>query len=278
MDGSVKEPKGENVVNWVQPTVDFEPASTVEELGESGTRSDDQAAGKSVFDRLVNPTNFTGTQKEKHHGQVGIQKVHQESAAERLLDHLLDEEDGEQNRARTAEAPNSNKVSEYTQQNVFERLQKTTTQSFAVKKHETNPAQPVTVTQKQKPDSTAKGTTKASIETSTKRNSATSVIQSASAETNKSGRGKARSTGIATSSSARSPSRQNDTPTRSRPSGIRAPQVRSPARANNVSPARSKSPAKVRAKEEYGQQNVFERLTKTTTEAFAVKQKRASKS
>lgn len=277
MDGSVKEPKGGNLENGGQPIVDFEPASTVEELGESGTRSDDLAAGKSVFDRLVNPTNFTGTQKEKHHGQAGVQRVHQERSAERILDHLLDEEDGDQTRPRTAEAPNSNKVSEYTQQNVFERLQKTTTQSFAVKKHETNPAQPA-VAQKQKSDVAAKGATKATIETSTKRNSASSAIQSAAAESNKSGRGKARSTGIATNSRARTPSRRSETPTRSRPSGIRAPQVRSPARQDIVSPARAKSPPKASAKEEYGQQNVFERLTKTTTEAFAVKQKRASNS
>jgi len=245
----------------------------------------DAATAKSVFDRLVNPTYFTGTQKDKHHGKAEVQREHQESAAGRILDHLLENEEAQREKAPLAETSSSSKVDEYTQQNVFERLQKTTTASYAVK-HSADEAQlkkanqthPVVAPKQQE----TKGT-KTVVDSRHKRTTASSTVSASAFTVSDPGNGiqqktspgrKMRTSGIATKERARTPSSRSQTPTRSRISGIRAPQVKSPVRASgDLSPSRAKPPAKSRGKEDYTQQNVFERLTKTTTEAYAVKKK-----
>jgi hypothetical protein len=104
---------------------------------------------KSVFERLQSPSQYTGTQKDKYNARATRTKRSKpaddaatkpldekrkpaDDAATRLLDDLLgtDNDEGEN------EASNSASLSvynEYTQLNVFERLQKTTTQAYAVK-------------------------------------------------------------------------------------------------------------------------------------------------
>ena len=93
---------------------------------------------RSVFDRLVSPSNYTGTQKERIHS-IG-QKANQDTWDEpdEVLDELL-ASDVEEDEASTAEHIRGSKVFDYTQQDVFERLQRTTTQSYAVK-HGNNPS------------------------------------------------------------------------------------------------------------------------------------------
>eukprot|EP00980_Cylindrotheca_fusiformis_P025334 scaffold13478_cov132-Cylindrotheca_fusiformis.AAC.27 len=134
---------------------------------------------RSVFDRLVSPSNATGTQKNRmqnnqrgrhrrsasvnhddasienqSHGEsprsdysgsqgrkrydlpqrlskttVQAQAIRQQlDASERLIDTIIPQDS-------IPSGSNSERVQEYTQQNVFERLQKTTTQAYAVKRN-----------------------------------------------------------------------------------------------------------------------------------------------
>ena len=229
------------------------------------TKPNVSETGATVFDRLVNPTNFTGTQKEKHHAQTGAQKERQESAAERMLDHLLQSDadlfNGRQDDDKEKGENFHSRVDEYIQKNVFERLQKTTTHSFAVK-HAPAPDQP-DLQQEQNPShillpqklDVAKGA-KVALDSKPKRNSAPLGD---------------RSTGATYKSPPRSHLRQGA-------SSNRAAHHRSPAKRTEQSPARIKTPPRTRSPsrtriEGYTQQNVFERLTKTTTEAYAIKKR-----
>jgi hypothetical protein len=104
---------------------------------------DEAAESRSVFERLLSPSMYTGTQKEKLQG-VQAKKNQQ---AEELLDEILSPDHSPPSPARDdhveaqAKEPEvvdittlvANKVSEYTQKDVFERLQSNTTQSYAVK-------------------------------------------------------------------------------------------------------------------------------------------------
>jgi hypothetical protein len=243
---------------------DFAASSSLK--SEDSTRPNvSTETGRTVFDRLINPTNFTGTQKEKHHAQAGAQKERQESAAERMLDHLLQSDadlfNGRQDEDNKEKGEHSHsRVDEYIQKNVFERLQKTTTHSFAVK-HAPNPDQP-DLQQEQNPSQillsqkldVARGA-KVSLDTKPKRNAAPSAD---------------RSTGTTYKSPSRSHTRQG--------ASNRAAHHRSPVKRTAQSPARNKTPPTIRSpprtrNEEYTQQNVFERLTKTTTEAYAIKKR-----
>lgn len=106
------------------------PSSTT-----SSAKSEDS---RSVFDRLLSPSNYTGTHKEKVQKTAG-QKV-TDGADDEEPDAVLDELLGSGSESGvsfpasedSAEQTHS-KVSDYTQQDVFERLQRTTTQSYAVK-------------------------------------------------------------------------------------------------------------------------------------------------
>jgi hypothetical protein len=131
------------------------------------------AKKRSVFDRLLSPSNLTGTQKQKFHakqekrdrsGPLNLEKALDdqpaatdeaqentikgepldEKVAEELLDGLLEEDEGGSaatkqsitSRAQpAASSSNTSKRGDYKELNVFERLNKTTTQAYAVKQH-----------------------------------------------------------------------------------------------------------------------------------------------
>jgi hypothetical protein len=99
----------------------------------------DQRDHQSVFDRLVSPSQYTGTQKEKFR-ETKVQRTRAaDEVAERLLDDLLESSESEvppgDASGRDGSASRS-AYTEYASQNVFERLQKTTTHSYAVRQNE----------------------------------------------------------------------------------------------------------------------------------------------
>jgi hypothetical protein len=123
----------------------------------------DETARRSVFDRLLSPSNLTGTQKQKYHDKrskgtsdegAGEEKKAQDekngqndslrsiqhsnsslaNVADDLLDELLSGNDDSENNIAESSRPGKKRL-EYNNQNVFERLQKTTTQACAVKQH-----------------------------------------------------------------------------------------------------------------------------------------------
>jgi hypothetical protein len=132
------------------------------------------AKKRSVFDRLLSPSNLTGTQKQKFHakqekrdrsGPLNLEKALDdqpaatdeaqentikrepldEKVAEELLDGLLEEDEGGMSAATqqsitsraqpAASSSSTRKRGDYKDLNVFERLNKTTTQAYAVKQH-----------------------------------------------------------------------------------------------------------------------------------------------
>lgn len=95
---------------------------------------DDVEKHQSVFERLVSPSQYTGTQREKYFASRKKRQETADEAATRLLDHLLEGDDETEGTRSESLLPHSHSVYEdYTQLNVFERLQKTTTQAYAVK-------------------------------------------------------------------------------------------------------------------------------------------------
>jgi kinesin family protein 4/21/27 len=94
----------------------------------------DQKDYKSVFDRLISPSQYTGTQKEKFQETKDKRARAAEEVADRMLDDLLESDNDPLEKQMEQTAGAAPRLSlEYTQQDVFERLQKTTTQSYAVK-------------------------------------------------------------------------------------------------------------------------------------------------
>jgi len=86
---------------------------------------------RSVFDRLLSPSQYTGTQKEKiQTSRAKKGAIFADEAATRLLDDLLSSEERETN---PNDSSSHSLYSDYTQLNMFEGLQKTTTQAYAVK-------------------------------------------------------------------------------------------------------------------------------------------------
>jgi hypothetical protein len=241
----------------IRPSSSVKNAGTVKFLG----RGDD--SDESVFARLVNPTNFTGTQKEKHCAYTETQKAHQDASAERLLDTLLEGQRNNvasppsrrvsENSSKSNAIEAGSKVKEYTRVNVYERLQKTTTQSFAGKHapahdtpetlHESNTVavQKTDLAKGPKPKPGSDNREKRVTPQSTDYTSQSAESQPIPSKIISPPRPKIK------------PSSRYNTPTR----------IRS---------FRSKSPSKTRT-DDYTQQNVFERLTKTTTEAYAVKKR-----
>jgi hypothetical protein len=120
-----------------------------EKPGKRGSEEGDTMQRRSVFERLLSPSMFTGTQKEK----MQKMKAKKSQEAEELLDELLSNNHGPtsvekvvEQKSDEAKVPDidittqvANKVSEYTQKDVFERLQTSTTQSYAVKQNPTIP-------------------------------------------------------------------------------------------------------------------------------------------
>jgi hypothetical protein len=92
---------------------------------------------KSVFERLMTPSHFTGTQKDRFQSQQARKARVTKDPAPKLLDDVLQSEHESSHLKRDkSSAPKYR--SEYTQQDVFERLTKTTTQAYAVKQNNPN--------------------------------------------------------------------------------------------------------------------------------------------
>jgi Kinesin motor domain len=146
-------------------TCDTESASssnTRSKLVDDG--SEDGIDRRSVFERLLSPSMYTGTQKDK------IQDVQAKKSqkAEEMLDDLLMSHHGLPTPSKHGSLDSNankkhvesvdittlvaNKVSEYTQKDVFERLQSNTTQSYAVKQHTAPVVRSPTITDNEKSD------------------------------------------------------------------------------------------------------------------------------
>lgn len=93
----------------------------------------DQQTYQSVFDRLGSPSHYTGTQKEKFHDTRAKRDRAADEVADRVLGGILDENE---NQAQEQVLGYSDRT-EYTKQNVFDRLQKTTTHAAAIRQNET---------------------------------------------------------------------------------------------------------------------------------------------
>jgi hypothetical protein len=144
--------------NIVIPEV---PGSEAKTTGRSKSQGN---SSRSVFERLQSPSNFTGIQKSKFeakqgkkgrdsgdgprssHGSAQSRKLFEKSTSspseneDNLLDDLLydgDTDEGRSDANASSEVDPSahSKLNDYTQQDVFERLNKTTTQAYAVKQN-----------------------------------------------------------------------------------------------------------------------------------------------
>lgn len=100
---------------------------------EIGDVSDSNRDYQDVFDRLISPSQYTGTQKEKFQQSKDKRARAADDVADRMLDDLLDSDSDEKAVDGSENSFIRSVTVEYTRQDVFERLQKTTTQSYAVK-------------------------------------------------------------------------------------------------------------------------------------------------
>ena len=94
---------------------------------------------QSVFERLGSPSQFTGTQKERFQEHAAQRSQCADEVASRVLHNILDVKDDE---IGASESSADRAIahafrSEYVKQNVFDRLQKTTTLAAAVRQNET---------------------------------------------------------------------------------------------------------------------------------------------
>ena len=184
--------------------------------GRQSDASDETTQRRSVFDRLLSPSNYTGTQKERLQ-RTRKKKRRGGPEPEELLGELLGSDTAAADKVSpmaaeevvSSESPTSvrhaKKAADYTQQDVFERLQTTTTQSYAVKQH---------------------------------------------------------------APTARAPSETRQS------SGTHDESTVSPR--HSVEPSMSSTPIVGEASSDYTKQDVFERLQKTTTQAYAKKTNKAS--
>lgn len=121
--------------------------------------SKETGKGRSVFDRLLSPSNLTGTQKHRFHDtkdkrdsdrvsdeheseEKGKVLAGHDSTTSREADHMLNDildGTGDEKvfaKGKGVAKPKSNrKRQEYKELDVFERLNKTTTEAYAVKQH-----------------------------------------------------------------------------------------------------------------------------------------------
>lgn len=141
--GTMKAVRRRDDKKLVSTTSDSITASRHSE-GSTNAGQDESRNHQSVFDRLVSPSHYTGTQKEKFQESKLKRERTAEQVADRVLDGLLhSKESGVRNPTdsnlsqhdHSTGAPSRNHTiyTEYAKQDVFERLQKTTTQAFAVK-------------------------------------------------------------------------------------------------------------------------------------------------
>jgi hypothetical protein len=112
------------------------PLAAAESTKSIDQRSIESKSGqRSVFDRLVSPSQYTGTQKGKFQNNQARRDQAADDVADRLLDNLLNSSDtSEPRESSTAKgATTRSMITDYTEQDVFERLQRTATQSYALK-------------------------------------------------------------------------------------------------------------------------------------------------
>lgn len=112
------------------------PLAAAESTKSNDQRSIESKSGRrSVFDRLVSPSQYTGTQKGKFQNNQAKRDQAAEDVAERLLDNLLNSSDtSEPQESSVAKGVTTRSMlTDYTEQDVFERLQRTATQSYALK-------------------------------------------------------------------------------------------------------------------------------------------------
>ena len=109
---------------------------------ESKIETNDRQERRSVFDRLLSPSAYTGTHKDRIQRFQQTQRPDKDDETSHLLDDILgSESDGTVDQCeRDITVQVAEKVAEYTQQNVFERLQTKTTQSYAGKHGKQNVA------------------------------------------------------------------------------------------------------------------------------------------
>ena len=102
---------------------------------DSKSETNDRHERRSVFDRLLSPSAYTGTQKDRIQRVQQTQRPEKDDETGHLLDDILgSDSDGTVDHCeRDITVQIAEKVAEYTQQNVFERLQTKTTQSYAGK-------------------------------------------------------------------------------------------------------------------------------------------------
>lgn len=86
---------------------------------------------RSVFERLMSPSQYTGTQKGRFEKSQAKRDKVAEEVADRLLDDLLESDNERQENGRGR--GESARKTDYTEQDVFERLQRTATHSYALK-------------------------------------------------------------------------------------------------------------------------------------------------
>lgn len=98
-------------------------------VGADQPSSDSKSEHRSVFERLMSPSQYTGTQK----GRFQKGKRGEADEADMLLDDLLDSDSERQDSASARDETARSMFTDYTEQDVFERLQRTATQSYALK-------------------------------------------------------------------------------------------------------------------------------------------------
>jgi len=124
----------------VIPGTEFEDnlATPPADEGLRQSASSESNGYKSVFERLISPSHYTGTQKDKFQAQQAKKtRPSGRDPASKLLDDILQGQSEpnltDSSAVKDRGLASSKTFSDYTQQDVFERLQRTTTQAYAVK-------------------------------------------------------------------------------------------------------------------------------------------------
>jgi demethoxyubiquinone hydroxylase (CLK1/Coq7/Cat5 family) len=125
-----------NLTTLVEPASQMEAyTSTSSNVEKAQKRSSSKQMYQSVFDRLGSPSQFTGTQKDKFHDSKARRDRTTESAlAEKDLRHEVVSDPIPAHDPRASSAIDR---AGYAKQNVFDRLQKTITHAAAIRQSET---------------------------------------------------------------------------------------------------------------------------------------------
>jgi hypothetical protein len=220
---------------------------------ESTKPDEHEPSRQSVFDRLCSPSQFTGTQRGKFKDSRAKRDRAAEVAAERVLDGLLVDQDSEQH-SEPSISKNLSGLEEYSKSNVFDRLQKRTTHAAAVRQNETLHHD---VAQQSHPPRRDRWPTNEDADFENQVD-----LPETAPEQGSNANSKLDVFARLQRTTTQVPSRRQDTPVSDLRSG------------ENDEPKRSPQPGshgERQANNDYTKQNVFERLTKTTTEAFEQK-------